>query len=330
MNNWDSPFPSPEPATKDKEERNQSEMTGATFEESVNEFQYALRIEGKAEKTLEQYNYVLDKFGNFINDNPPLESISPLTIRKFLQYLTQKDLAKATVAIHFRVLRAFFNWLVGEGLLSESPVRNIKEPKTPKKYPRILKRDQVNELLAAAKKHKNQWAGQRNYTITICFVDMGLRLSELINSKIKDLSISERRIKVHGKGSKDRMVYFGHETYKALRRWLDIRDKKGKPFDETIFISQTGEKLKKRYVQHIISDLQEEAGLEDIKVSPHVLRHTAATLAVENGIGPFHLQIYFGWESIRTAQKYVHMDGSSVKESFTASSPVDNLNKDRN
>lgn len=308
-----------------EKEQGKNPANEITLQEGFKQFKYASKVEGKAEKTLEQYSYVLEKLMNFLDPELALKSISPTRIREFLQYLKSKGLAKATVAIHYRVVRAFFNWLVGESLLENSPVDNIDEPKTPKKYPRVLNQGQVDKLIQAAEENTDTWAGKRNYAITLCFVDMGLRLSELINAKMNNLDFSERTIKINGKGSKDRMVFFGHETYKALRKWLDIRDKKAENPDETIFVSQTGEKLKTRYVQHIIEDLQEEAGLEDEKVSPHVLRHTAATLAVKNGMKAFPLKRFFGWESIRTAVKYVHMDGSSVKESFTDSSPVDNL-----
>lgn len=314
---------------KSSSRESESKIQDTHLQEAMNQFLYASSIEGKAEKTLEQYDYVFRKFKDFLEEDFLLSSISPNMIRQFLYQLNENGLSKATVAIHYRVLRAFFNWLIGEGLLENSPMKNISEPKTPKKYPRILNRNQVDKLLRAAKNRSNAWAGYRNYTITTCFLDMGLRLNELICASLKDLNFEERTLKVHGKGAKDRIVFFGFETYKRLKEWMKIRNKKNEPKDKTIFISQTGEKLKARYVEHIISDLQKEAGLEDIKVSPHVLRHTAATLAVKNGMGTFPLKRFFGWESVRTAIKYVHLDGSTVKESFTKASPIDNLNRNK-
>lgn len=308
-----------------EQECQETQIPEITLQEGFKQFTYASEVEGKADKTLEQYDYVLEKFINFLDEDFPLKAISPTEVREFLQCLQNKNLAKATVAIHYRVLRAFFNWLVGESLLDSAPTDNINEPKTPKKYPRVLNKEQVDKLIKAAKENKGTWAGFRNYAITLSFVDMGLRLKELTQAEMKDLNFSERTLNVHGKGSKERMVFFGYETYKALRKWVDMRNEKNDVLAETIFVSQSGEKLKHRYVEHIITDLQEEAGLEDVKVSPHVLRHTAATLAVKNGMSTFPLKRYFGWESIRTAEKYVHMDGSSLKESFTDSSPVDNL-----
>lgn len=120
-------------------------------------------------------------------------------------------------------------------------------------------------------------------------------------------------------------MFFGKRAFKALKKWLRIRKNVERIWDDTVFISQTGEKLKKRNVERLITRIQKTAGLEDIKVSPHVLRHTAATLAVQNGLDTFSLKIQFGWEQIKTALKYVHLSGKQVQESYMHCSPVDNL-----
>ncbi len=104
-----------------------------------------------------------------------------------------------------------------------------------------------------------------------------------------------------------------------------MRDEVKNVLDDTIFISQNGDKLKKRHVGRVITRIQEKAGLEDIQVSPHVLRHTAATFAVQNGLGPFSLKRQFGWEQMSTALKYVHMSDKALQESYSTSSPMDNF-----
>lgn len=309
------------------EEKNETKIAEISLTEAMEQFEYASKVEGKAEKTLEQYDYVFDKLLRFLQEDPPLESIIPQQIRSFLKSLMEDDLSASTVSINYRVLQAFFNWLISEGLLESSPLKNIKAPKTPNKFPRVLNKEQTEKLIQAAKLKKHTWAGYRNYTMIFFFLDMGLRLNELINAKLSEIDCRERTLKVHGKGAKDRIVFFGLETYKALRKWLSIRNDKGAPLENTIFISQNGDRLKHRYVQQIITTMQERAGLENVKVSPHVLRHTAATLAVKNGMETFALKRFFGWEKIETAMRYVHMNNQAVKESFRKASPVDNLQR---
>lgn len=300
-----------------------------TLEEGIEQFIYASQVEGKATATIDQYEYVFENFKNFLGSDPPLRGIEPNTIRRFLKGLMNRDYSKSTVAINHRVLQTFFNWLVSEDLLDEAPTKNIREPRTPNKFPRVLTLEQTEQLIEASKKRVNKWAGFRNHTIILSFLDMGLRLNELAGAKLSNLNMKERTLKVHGKGSKDRMVFFGFETYKTLRKWVNMRDDRGEPVEDTIFISQNGDRLKHRYIQRIVTRIQERAGLTDTKVSPHVLRHTAATLAVKNGMEAFALKRYFGWEKLDTAMRYVHMNNETVRDSFRDASPIDNLERSK-
>lgn len=190
-----------------------------------------------------------------------------------------------------------------EGYIPCSPMAEIDQPKTLDKFPKVLDKDQDGQLLNTARNWRRTWAGYRNFTIIVTFLDAGLRLNELVNAKLGDHDLDQRSLKVHGKGAKDRKVYFGKNNYKCLRHWLKMREEVENLFVDTIFISQEGEKLKKRHLQQVISRIQEQAGLEDVQVSTHVLRHTAATLAVQNGLDAFSLKRQFGWEQMRTALK---------------------------
>lgn len=111
---------------------------------------------------------------------------------------------------------------------------------------------------------------------------------------------------------------------KALRRWLELRGFKPE-YSDALFIDRKGEPLKPRWVQQVIARLGQKAGITGVRVSPHTLRHTAATLAVKNGMDPFALQRLFGWENIQTALKYVHMAGTALREAHAKASPVDRL-----
>ncbi|MFB6290156.1 MAG: tyrosine-type recombinase/integrase [Candidatus Bipolaricaulia bacterium] len=283
------------------------------------------KVDGRSEKTLNLYGYVFENFLEQCSEALLIGDIEPKDIRKYLAFLMDEGLKNTTVAIHHRILNAFFNWLVEEGKLKKSPTRRIDEPNTPDKYPKILNSEQIEDLLYTAKNWRKTWAGYRNYTIILTFLDTGLRLNELVNAKLEDLDLEKRSIRVHGKGAKDRKVYFGKRNYKCLKRWLRMREDKGKVWEDTVFISQQGEKLKKRHVQRAITRIQKQAELDDTQVSPHVLRHTAATLAVQNGLDPFSLKRQFGWEQMRTALRYVHMSDKALQESYRNSSPMDNF-----
>lgn len=296
-----------------------------SLSQAIEDFLMVAKVEGRAEKTINLYQYVFDRFTQEINEDTAIGEIEKSDIRKYLAYLMDDGLKNTSVAIHHRVLNAFFTWLVEDSYLQKSPTEGIKEPKTPSKFPKVLNENQIGTLLKCAKQRRRRWSGYRNYAMLIVFLDMGLRLNEFINAELEDLDLKRRSLKVHGKGAKDRKVFFGKKTFHCLRHWLRIREDIEQVWDDAIFISQNGDRLKKRNVQRLITRIQEKAGLEDVQVSPHVLRHTAATLAVQNGLDVFSLKRQFGWEKIQTAMRYVHMSGEKVQKAYITSSPIDNL-----
>jgi len=302
-----------------------SHNSKVSLDDAIKDFTLMAKVDGRSEKTLDLYSYVFKNFFHRFHQPKFIRKIKAKDVRGYLANLMDKDLKNTTVAIHHRVIQAFFNWLVAEGKLDKSPTRNIDEPKTPNKFPKVLNEEQIEKLLYTAKNWRKTWAGHRNFIIIVTFLDTGLRLSELVNALLDDLSLKNRSLTVHGKGAKDRTVYFGKRTHRCLRQWLESREKIDNIWDETLFIPQRGDKLKKRHVQRLITRIQREANLQDIQVSPHVLRHTAATLPVQNGLDPFSLKRQFGWAQMKTALRYVHMSNKALQESYRMSSPVDNL-----
>lgn len=314
------------PKSESPSDQNSADGQNLTLTESIEDYKLRGKVEGRADKTMEQYDYVLGRLIEKFSEDKQVGAITTKEMRQYFAYLMDEGLKNTSVAIHYRVLQAFFNWLVRENYISQSPLSDVQEPKTPNKFPKVIDKEQAEKLLDTARNWRRTWAGYRNFTIIVTFLDTGLRLNELINAKLGNLDLEQRSIKVHGKGAKDRRVYFGKNNYKCLKHWVKMRSNVDQILDDTVFISQKGDKLKKRHVQQVITRIQEEAGLEDVQVSPHVLRHTAATLAVQNGLDTFSLKRQFGWEQMSTALKYVHMSDKALQESYSNSSPMDNLN----
>ncbi|MFQ5796310.1 MAG: tyrosine-type recombinase/integrase [Candidatus Bipolaricaulia bacterium] len=180
------------------------------YKEAIQHFLLMARVDGRAHKTIELYHYVFDNFTRFLeSETVPLSEIKVLTIRSFLAHLQDRGLKNTTIAIYLRVLKAFFNWLTREGLIAtaKNPVWGIKSPRVPKRYPFVLTDAQVAALLKAP--DRTTWTGFRNYTMLLTFLDVGLRLNELINLEISDLNLTQRSLKIHGKGAKDRVCFMG-------------------------------------------------------------------------------------------------------------------------
>ncbi|MEM4168346.1 MAG: tyrosine-type recombinase/integrase [Candidatus Caldarchaeum sp.] len=295
--------------------------TVSTLSQAIEQFTLMACVEGRSRKTLDLYAWVFAHFTRFLGDRPLAELHSGL-IRQYLAHCQDRGFSQASLGMQYRVLHAFFNWLKREGLISSNPMDGINPPRQPKQYPFVLEESQVRALLAACDKSTPH--GVRNYAMLLLFLDCGLRLNELISLRLSDVSLAQRSLKVHGKGARDRIVFMGARTAKALRRWLELRGFKT-TYSDALFIDRKGEPLKPRWVQQVIARLGVKAGIKSVRVSPHTLRHTAATLAVKNGMEPFALQRLFGWENIQTALKYVHMAGTALREAHAKASPVDRL-----
>ncbi len=297
-----------------------------SLDKAISRFIDTKTIENVSQSTIDIYEYTFDDFQDFLDEKRDISSIDVNVVKSYLLQLQNSDISDNTVSIHYRNLRAFFNWAVKAEFKESNPLDTIGEPKTDENIPSSLTEDQASKLLKAAKKKTNTWTGFRNYTIIKCFLDMGLRRKELINAKIDDYKIGDSTLLVKGKGRIERKVTCAPETDKTIRKWLKKRNKLDTIYDDTIFISKNGEKLKSRNLNRRISRIQESAGLEDKKVSPHVLRHTAATFASNNGMNAFEVKEFFGWSEMETAARYVDASDRRIKEAFAENSPIKNMN----
>ena len=312
-----------------KNGNNKGKQTGTisntNLSDIVNKYLTDKKLQGLSDRTLDQYKEVLGWFTNYLGVTQ-IGEISEGNVKQYMSEMMDDGIQITTVAIRFRVLRAFFNWVEGNGYVEQAPTKGIKEPKTPNKFPYVLKEKEVDQLLQTAKSRLSTWTGIRNYTIVLVLLDAGLRLNEMVNAKLSNLDEGHNSLKVQGKGAKDRKVFFGQKTSQHIEKWLTIRDDISAFIsDGTIFVDLNGNAVKPRNLDRIINRMQSRAGLDDIKLTPHVLRHTAATMAVSNGLDAFSLQRLFGWEELDTAMRYVHMSGKRLEEATKDTSPVDSL-----
>lgn len=283
-------------------------------------------LKGLSSATLNQYEEILGYFKNFLGNNMLVEDITEDLVRHYMQHMLEDEIKITTIGIRYRVLRAFFNWAKDQGVIEKAPTDDIQEPKTPNKFPHVLDEGQVKKLVKATRDRLDRWSGIRNRTMVLVLLDVGLRSEEVRTAKLDNLDLDDRSIKVNGKGAKDRKVFFGGEPQKWLNHWTRIRgDIEAEIETNSIFIDLNGNQIKERNLGRIISRLQKRAGLEDTKVSPHVLRHTAATLAVKNGLDVYSLQQMMGHEQLETSMRYVHMTGKRLKEAIENKSPIDSL-----
>ena len=165
------------------------------------------------------------------------------------------------------------------------------------------------------------WIGMRNLLIIRMLYATGVRVSELVNIKLKDINKSERTIRILGKGSKERIVVYGIHTKDALedylnrgRRQIDIHN------SEYLFLNKDGNKLSDRYVRKIIDEIIAAASIT-VHVSPHMLRHTFATSMLNNGADLVSVKDLLGHESLNTTSIYTHVSDDKIREIYNMAHP---------
>ncbi|MBO4407128.1 MAG: tyrosine recombinase XerC [Clostridia bacterium] len=209
-------------------------------------------------------------------------------------------------------LRTFFKYLTTKAkLLDYDPLLELEHPKLKKTLPRHLTVDESVRLLS----HVDGPNAERDYCILTLFLNCGLRVSELVSANIGD--ISDRTLKVTGKGNKERIVYLNDACIDALERYDSVRKSLPIPKNErALFISRNHQRISVSTVKWLVKKHLAEAGLDPEKYSAHKLRHTAATLMYQNGVDVRTLQTVLGHESLNTTRIYTHVSDEQVKNAI--------------
>jgi len=298
-------------------------MSTMDFDQAVALFTTYCRAKGLAQRTLETYSASLRGLRQVLATNGGSPGIpGSAELRAYLASMRERGLSATSIAIHARSIRAFFGFLVREGVVETSPLHREEMPRLPSAMPKVLDRDQMRRLIESSP--RASWTDKRNRAILLTFLDTGLRLSELVHLELADLDVGQRELRVrNGKGNRDRRVYVGSGLARAVRLWLEARGLKAGA--TWLFTTRQGERLDLRNVERIIERLAGDAGLDEARITPHLLRHTFATHYVMNGGDPFSLQRILGHSDIKTTMIYVNLAGIGLREAHAKASPVDRV-----
>lgn len=301
---------------------------------------YHETIKGQSELTISEYYLDLRMFLRFIklmrNDMPiktrlediPIKDIDIHFIRDittsdvfdFLSYLSSErttdpdapcpeyGISASSRARKLSAIKSFYKYLtVRTKQLSENPVADLEYPKLRKSLPKYLTMEQSSALLQAVS-GTNQ---KRDYAILMLFLNCGIRRSELVGLNLTD--VYEDRIRVVGKGNKERFVYFGTPCRKALDIYLTERNKKILTDNRALFGSRNGNRISVEAVHRLVKKALLQAGLDATQFSAHKLRHTAATMMLSGGVDVKTVQEVLGHENLNTTQIYTHIENTELK-----------------
>ena len=279
-------------------------------------FKNYLKLErGLSDNSIKSYDYDLILFKKFlitnkINDTPL--NCKPETIKNYL-YKSFSDKKSISQARSISAIKSFFNYLIFEGYIKDSPISNIESPKQEKKLPKVLTEEEIKKLINSI--DLNHEFGQRNKTIIEILYGTGIRVSELINLKLSNIFFKENIIKVIGKGNKERFVPLGEIASNEMKIYINNRNrlKIDSKSSDILFLNRYGRGLTRSMIFKIISDASKRVGL-DKKISPHTLRHSFATHLIKNGADLRTIQMILGHESITTTEIYTHLDTLHLEE----------------
>ena len=265
----------------------------------------AKRIDGLSPRTLANYKYTLEMFMDRVKK--PVSRITTDDIRTYITYLSEtRGLKETSLQSHINVLRAFFIWLLIEEKIKKNPMLKIHSLKFDKKSARqALSAEELERFRDACENYRDK-------ALVEFLVSSGCRLSEVAGLNMAALNFAERSVTVHGKGDKDRVVYFSVRARLMLQEYA--KERKG---GTGLFVSTKSPylPLKPRAIQRIIHSISERAGLAG-RVHPHLLRHTFATHALNSGMDISAIQRLLGHEDIATTQIYAAMNEDVVRHQY--------------
>lgn len=290
------------------------------------EFLDYLKLERNySEKTIVSYQSDIEKFFDFLlAEGVLMDQVDLIVIRNFLTNELQNGISKRSCRRRISSLKQFYKYMQKKGWVKDNPFLYIQTPKTEKKYPHALYKEQVADVLKNNALRTDELA-IRDQAILCVLYYCGLRAAELVALTMQDVNLRNRVLVVkHGKGNKERLVPFTDECRDAIQKYLnDERPKlamKTKKLEYTLFLNDKGNKLTTRGLEYILDSIQEKTGTF-VGLHPHILRHSFATHLLENGADLRVIQDLLGHKSLNATQVYTHVTTEAMKQEYIDAFP---------
>lgn len=283
--------------------------------ESFDAFIQYLRVErGVSEITVKNYR---EDFKIFLLSFPDVKTTDDLNVDMLPEFVRRQDeLARSssTILRRYSLLRNYFSFLNEEDILHEE-IPDVDKPKSSKRLPFVMSNEEVDELLEAPDISKDN--GMRDRAMLELMYATGLRVSELLSLRFRNVNMQNGLITVHGKGNKQRSVPVSSFALEFLRKYIDGPRKrvKGSKDTDIIFLNRDGKALSRTYFFMQVKRYAEEKGI-DSSVSPHTLRHCFATHLLENGASLRAVQEMLGHSNIATTQIYTEVSTKRIMSAY--------------
>lgn len=298
----------------------------------VQRFLRYLKVEKNlADNTIAAYEFDLKRFSAYVLSAKaiPLEAIQPEDISRYIYTLYDLGLVEASIARNLSAIRMFYQFLFVEGGVKSNPAALVDTPKLSIRLPNVLSITEILSLLEQP--DLSDRLGIRDRAMLEFLYATGVRVSELIRIKLRDLSPENKLVRVVGKGGKERLVPCGEVALHFVEHYIrEVRTLLIKPASRSmdyLFLNWRGNPMSRMGFWWILKRYCKKAGLNQ-KVSPHTLRHSFATHLLEGGAELRAVQEMLGHSDISTTQIYTHLDREYLKEVHKTFHPLENLKKE--
>ena len=283
--------------------------------------------------TIRSYHDDLVQFFNFLDNqfgSIKIKEISQSFVRSWLASLKDDDITARTINRKISTLKSFFKYQLKNGRIESTPMFNITAPKISKRLPVFIKEKDVADLTKSLKTRTEDWDSLNTKMLVTVFYSTGMRLSELINMKEKQVDFSRKQLKILGKGNKERIIPAGEELLFTIRDYINEKRKAFAPLptdavgekpDDVLLVSSKGKKLYPKYAYNLVKAILSEEVKHLDKKSPHVLRHTFATHLMNNGANLDAVKELLGHASLASTQVYTHNTIEKLKNVYKKAHP---------
>lgn len=282
--------------------------------------EYLKVVKNYSDNTINNYEIDIDEYKVFLDHKGITNyDVDYKTVREYVEYLSKLKYKNTTISRRISALRSFYKFLYKKGKVKANPMPLISNPKKEKVLPKFLYINEIEELLGEP---DDTIQGIRDHMIMEVLYSTGIRVSELVNIKIKDIDFNNKTIRIMGKGPKERIVIYGHVCQNVLNNYLNKSRNLIKNSNQTdyLVLNLNGHKLTDRSVRNIINKYMEKTSIQK-HISPHTLRHTFATHLLDNGADLKAVQELLGHADLGTTQIYTHVSNERLREVYLKTHP---------
>lgn len=272
-----------------------------------------------SDKTILNYELDLKDYFNFLKvECLDYKDVTYNDLMPLFKHFETNKLTNKSIRRHISSIKGFYKYLVNNEIVNSNPFIYVNLPKKEQKLPRYLT---LSEMLSIFDKMEIKTNYDlRDRLILELMYATGVRVSEVINIKVYDIDFYNNSIKVLGKGSKERIVYYNEVVGDLLSKYMSIYDSLNKKNLEYLFLNQKGDKLTTKGISYIINQVIKKISFNK-HITPHMLRHTFATHLLNNGCSVTTVQELLGHSSIGTTGIYTHVTFDHIKEVYYKTHP---------